>query len=596
MRIPQQRGELHRLAGAIDAALGKHIGLGPAGCRPPPHAAVGEIESAERQIEEAVIVADLRHHEARRETALAAGEAGGEGGVALAVGLGGGEHVVVAGDEPDLGAGDRLGAGERAGEDVDAVAALEGGEPEIGDDEPLCRLRLVAAVLVFRRVRGAGGLGQHQVEAGFQLADRLQHGEGGHRLAVGLGFRRVEGALPDPLALLVGDGLGRRAAELAQEFLRAERRQKAAVADAQHLDIELIRVDRDQRHTGLTGTRQDVVAAGEAYLGRAIADVDLVIGRFQQILADRRGQALAHDEGVALGMLEPIDADLGALRRDGGVGRARDGDVGAVIGLRDEAFREGETDSRRGGVRIDLVVEDAEAVLLAQLLVGRAGLRLVSDREARAVGLQRRPPLGLRRLDLTEPGQRPRLVRRISGAQVALIGGGARAALQLKPSGVIGALLVVARRVRCARVVEPVARIARVGGHRGGVGVQLGIRFGALAARRDLRLAAPLRRGLGAGGASLLSVVSSRTPALASASRRKDFVTGAVADLAGGACAGACARADPPSSVAPIKAAPMRPRLLPWDMRSSPPTGARSRGVRGRQATTCRAGRNAYSA
>ena len=363
--VAKKRGELHRLARAVDAALGEDVGLGPAGGRAALHPAVGEIEGAERQIEEAVIVTDLRHHEARRQPTLAAGEAGGEGGVALAVGLGGRQHVVVAGDEPDLGAGHGLGAGERAGEDVDAVAALEGGEPEIGDDEPLRRLGLVAAVLVLRRIGGAGGLGQHQVEAGLQLADCLEHGEGGHRLAVGLGLGGVEGALPDALALLVGDGFGRRAAELAQEVFRAERGQQAAVADAQHLDIELVGVDRDQRHAGLTGTRQDVVAAGEAHLGRAVANVDLVIGRFQQILADRGGQALAHDEGVALGMPEPIDADLGAFGRGGGVGGTRDGDVGRVVGLRDEAFREGKADPRRGGVRIDLVVEDAEAVLLA---------------------------------------------------------------------------------------------------------------------------------------------------------------------------------------------------------------------------------------
>ncbi|GJE71390.1 hypothetical protein CHKEEEPN_2936 [Methylorubrum podarium] len=500
LRVAQKSRELHRLAGAVDAALGEDVRLRPARRRAALHAAVGQVEGAEREVEEAVIVAELRHDEARRQPALAAGEAGGEGGVALAVGLGDREHVVVAGDQPDLGAGDRLGARERAGEDVDAVAALEGGEAKVGDHEPLRRLRLVAAVLLLRRIRGAGGFGQHQIEAGLQLADRLQHGEGGHRLAVGLGLGRVEGALPDALALLVGDRLGRRAVELAQELFRAERGQQAAVADAQHLHVEGGRVDRDQRHARLSGAGQDVVAAGEAHLGRAVADVDLVIGRFQQALADGGGQALAHHEGVALGMLEAVDADLGALRRDGGVGRARDGDVGGVIGLRDEALREGEADPRRGGVRIDLVVEDAEAVLRAQALVGRAGLRLVPDREARPVGLQRRPPLGLGRLDLAEPGERPRLVRRILGAEVALVGGGARAALQLEPGGIIGALLVVARRVRGAGVVEPVANIVRVGRDGGGVGVQLGIRLGPLAPRGDLRLAAPLRGRLSARG------------------------------------------------------------------------------------------------
>jgi hypothetical protein len=199
-------------------------------------------------------------------------------------------------------------------------------------------------------------------------------------------------------------------------------------------------------------------------------------------------------------MLEPVDADLGALRRDGGVGRTGDGDVGGVVGLRDEAFGEGEADPRRGGVRIDLVVEDAEAVLGAQPLVGRAGLRVLLDPKARPVGFQCRPPIGLGGLDLSEPGQRPRLVRRIPGTQVALIGGGARAALQLEPGGIVGALLVVAGRNGRAGVVEPVADVVRVGRDGGGVGVQLGIRLGPLAPRGHLRLAAPLRRRLGAGG------------------------------------------------------------------------------------------------
>ena len=91
------------------------------------------------------------------------------------------------------------------------------------------------------------------------------------------------------------------------------RRQQAAVADAQHLDVELRSVDRDQRHPRLARAGQDVVAAGEADLGRAVADVDRVVGRLQQHLADRGRQALAHDEGVGAAVLEAVDADLRAL-------------------------------------------------------------------------------------------------------------------------------------------------------------------------------------------------------------------------------------------------------------------------------------------
>ncbi len=61
------------------------------------------------------------------------------------------------------------------------------------------------------------------------------------------------------------------------------------------------------------GARQYVVAAGEADLGRAVADVDLVIGGFQQHFASGGGQALAQHHRVALAVAQAVDADLLAL-------------------------------------------------------------------------------------------------------------------------------------------------------------------------------------------------------------------------------------------------------------------------------------------
>ena len=296
-------------------------------------------------------------------------------------------------------------------------------------------------------------------------------------------------------------------------------------------------------------------------------------------------------------MLQAVDADLGALRRDGGVGRARDRDVGRVVGLRQKAFGEGEADPRRGGIRIDLVVEDAETVLGAQPLVGRAGLRVLLDPEARPVGFQCRPPLGLGGLDLAEPGQRPRLVRRIAGAQVALVGGGARAALQLEPGGIIGALLVVAGRDGRAGVVEPIPSIVRVGRDGGGVGVQLGIRLGPLAPRGDLRLAAPLRGGFRAGGR-----LAPERGLEADARARQRLAQEGFRDRGGcrfRRCDGARRlsrgrgteqrRADQGRAEAPETSA-LGHALVSSDR------CARTTGVSGRQAITCRAGRNACAA
>ena len=120
--------------------------------------------------------------------------------------------------------------------------------------------------------------------------------------------------------------------------------------------------------------RQDVVLAGEAHLGGAVADIDLVVGRLQQALADTRGQALPQHDGVALAVLKAVDAELLLLHGDGGVGRARNGDIGREIDLAArQRIGELEADARRGSIRIDLVVGDAEAVLLPQRLVGARG-------------------------------------------------------------------------------------------------------------------------------------------------------------------------------------------------------------------------------
>ena len=83
--IAQQGRELDGLARAVDPALREQVGVEAAGLRPSLHAAVGEVEGAEVQVEEAVIAAGLRHHEARRQTALPAGEPRIEGDVPLRV-------------------------------------------------------------------------------------------------------------------------------------------------------------------------------------------------------------------------------------------------------------------------------------------------------------------------------------------------------------------------------------------------------------------------------------------------------------------------------------------------------------------------------
>ncbi len=127
----------------------------------------------------------------------------------------------------------------------------------------------------------------------------------------------------------------------------------------------------------LPDAREDVVLAGKSYLGGAVADVDLVIGRLKQAFADIGGKTLPQHDGVALAVLESVDAELGILDGNSGIGRARNGDIRA----RNRPCR-APTDAVNGSRRaarqrpeIHLVVGDLEAVLLPQRLVHAANGR-----------------------------------------------------------------------------------------------------------------------------------------------------------------------------------------------------------------------------
>ena len=79
-------------------------------------AAIGQIERALLQIEEAVIaLAVLADDEARRESIAAAREAGLEADIAARVGLLGRQHFIVARDEAQRDAGKRLRSSSASG-------------------------------------------------------------------------------------------------------------------------------------------------------------------------------------------------------------------------------------------------------------------------------------------------------------------------------------------------------------------------------------------------------------------------------------------------------------------------------------------------
>ena len=64
--------------------------------------------------------------------------------------------------------------------------------------------------------------------------------------------------------------------------------------------------------------RQHVILAGEAHGSRAIAHIDRVVGTFQQVFADFGWNPLPQHDAVAFAVLQPFDAELRILDRDGG--------------------------------------------------------------------------------------------------------------------------------------------------------------------------------------------------------------------------------------------------------------------------------------
>src|SRR5271166_4214543 len=140
-------------------------------------------------------------------------------------------------------------------------------------------------------------------------------------------------------------------------------------------------------------------------LGGAVADINLVVRRLQELLADRRWQPLAQHDRVALAMLEALDAELLVLVGYGGLRRSGDRNIGREIGLSRQRVGEVETDARRGRFVVDLVVEDAEAVLGAHRLVGFSDVDRIATVERGFQGVEGWTPLLVTREQIAKDRQ-----------------------------------------------------------------------------------------------------------------------------------------------------------------------------------------------
>ena len=375
------------LAGAVDAALGRDIDVERPGRRTAIDAAIGQVEGRAAEVDEGIVaVGGGRIDHLRGRAAVAAGEARVEADIAVRVGRRFAEHVVVDGDEAELGAGHRLGGRERADDGVDAVAAGERGQAEVGDDEPL-------GGELAPLVRIELGLGGDDIDARTHVGDGVADRHGGRDRLVQFG-RDDDLAFPDLLAALLADVLGAPGRERGEELVVADRRGEAAVADAVDGGERLFGVDRDDRKRGAGAGGQDIGIAGEADPRRAVADIDVELGRMGEDLAVGGGQPAADADLIAAAVLDAVDADLATLRLDGEALAAGNGDeVGkARVGDR-QVIGEDDADARIGNVGVDIVGDDAEAVLGDDLVVGGADRGVLDQRQAGAIGAIGQLPL-----------------------------------------------------------------------------------------------------------------------------------------------------------------------------------------------------------
>src|SRR5664279_6445336 len=127
--------------------------------------------------------------------------------------------------------------------------------------------------------------------------------------------------------------------------------------------------------------RQDIGLASKMSLRRSVANVNFIVRGLQQRLADSRGQALADDDRVAFAVLEALDANLLVFARHRRIRGAWDCDVGREIRLARERLGKIEAHARRRRLVVDLVIQDAKAVLLAQVFIDLSRVRVIAPLE-----------------------------------------------------------------------------------------------------------------------------------------------------------------------------------------------------------------------
>ena len=231
--------------------------------------------------------------------------------------------------------------------------------------------------------------GGHDIDARLAVRQCFVHGEAGDGVLVQLSLN-VDAALPDEFAQLVLDLLSTITVHLGQQLRIGQERGDIAIPHAVELQIGMIDIDRHEWDAAARGSRKHEVVAGKANGAGAVAHVNVEIDLLFQRLFHGGWQTGAEGDLVSLPMRQTFDADFTTL----GFERLRRSAVqrheGRVVGILHQRFGKLDTGARCYAVGVDRIVDDAEALAGAKVVIGRPRLGNIRKGKACLVGVQRR--------------------------------------------------------------------------------------------------------------------------------------------------------------------------------------------------------------
>ena len=374
-RVARERSGVDHLARAVGPAIGgqKHID-GRRG-RAALHAAIRQVKRriGERQEGHIVARAAAHQHHRRGRPPSAAREAWGKHRVTHSVGHRRAENLIRARQKRDLRALDAAGIPKTAGEHMQPVRALERGQPQIGQHEPLRR----PWILVKRHALDPRG---QRIDARRLIAEHISHRQAGRHGLVKLVLHLAHPG-PDVGRDLLGEFRQLIIREGPPEIVILNGAQQVPVAHPAQGQLNLGKIHRLDWQGGVGGARQHICAARKHHGGGAVADILRDLDIFKKRLAIGCRQALAEGHAIARAVAQPVDANLPPLHlyHEACVGKLYER---CVIRARlNQVFGEKRTHARVLSVIVGAVFGDAEAVF------GRCGLQCGHHILARREGI-----------------------------------------------------------------------------------------------------------------------------------------------------------------------------------------------------------------